>query len=73
MRLDNVINVVIKDLKSSKFIAECSCGGSFSLKDAIIFDGTKPFPKEALEIKKEALMTLRDTHKDENRPGNLFS
>ena len=41
---------LIKKLKASGLYAECSCGEEFKLSDAILFDGTKPFPEEALEI-----------------------
>jgi len=44
---------IIKQLKSSNIYAECQCGGEFKLSQAILFDGTKPFPQEALEIQKQ--------------------
>ena len=43
---------LIKKLKESNLVAECTCGGKFQLSEAILFDGTKPFPNKALEIQK---------------------
>jgi len=41
---------LIKELKTSGLYAECpKCGGEFELAKAIIFDASKPFPKEAIE------------------------
>ena len=56
----NKIEKLIKELKESGFYAECSCGGEFKLSDAILFDGTKPFPKEALEIQSDLKSYLRE-------------
>jgi len=42
---------IIKKLKNSNLYAECPCGGEFKLSNAILFDGTKPFPLDVLEIK----------------------
>jgi predicted Holliday junction resolvase-like endonuclease len=44
---------IIKDLKNSDLYAECPCGAEFKLSDLILFDGTKPFPPEVLEIQKQ--------------------
>ncbi len=41
---------LIKKLKESNLYAECPCSGEFKLSQATLFDGTKPFPPEALEI-----------------------
>ena len=41
---------LIKKLKSSNLYAECPCGEEFKLSDALLFDGTKPFPAEALKV-----------------------
>ena len=38
---------LIQQLKQSSLYAECLCGGEFKLSDAILFDGTKPFPPKA--------------------------
>ena len=53
------IKQLIKDLKGSNLFAECPCGLEFKLSDATLFDGTKPFPEEALE-KQEALKQQLD-------------
>lgn len=45
---------LIKQLKKSGLYAECPrCNGEFKLSQAVLFDGTKPFPKEALEFQKK--------------------
>lgn len=57
------VEKLIKELKESNLYAECSCGGEFKLSQAILFDGTKPFPPEALEIQnklKEELTTSEE-------------
>jgi predicted Holliday junction resolvase-like endonuclease len=42
---------IIRQLKDSNLYAECpSCDGEFKLSEAILFDGTKPFPSEVLKI-----------------------
>jgi predicted Holliday junction resolvase-like endonuclease len=55
---------LIKQLKESGLYAECSCGGEFKLSNAILFDGTKPFPKEALEKQKELKEELKEREED---------
>jgi predicted Holliday junction resolvase-like endonuclease len=55
---------LIKNLKDSNLYAECSCGEEFKLSDAILFDGTKPFPAEALGTQSE-LNTLLETRNGE--------
>jgi len=45
---------LIKKLKQSNLWAECPCGEEFKLSDAILFDGTKPFPSEILKIKQKS-------------------
>lgn len=47
------INQLIKDLSTSELFAVCPCGEEFAIADTFLFDGTKPFPKEALEIQTE--------------------
>jgi predicted Holliday junction resolvase-like endonuclease len=54
MQIDHLIN----SLKASGLYAECPCGEEFKLSDAILFDGTKPFPEEALEAKTELIKEL---------------
>jgi len=49
----------IKKLKQSNLYAECPCGKEFKISEAILFDGTKPFPPEALEIQKEMKEELK--------------
>ena len=51
---------LIKQLKESNLYAECSCGGEFKLSSAILFDGTKGFPPEALEKQKELKEELKE-------------
>jgi len=40
---------LIRELQNSTLYAECTCGEEFKLSEALIFDGTKPFPPKALE------------------------
>ena len=54
---------LIKSLKTSNLYAECTCGQEFKLSDAFLFDGTKPFPKEALEKQAELTKALEDRNK----------
>lgn len=56
----NKTEQIIKQLKTSNLVAECPCGEEFKLKDAIIFDGTKEWPAEALEIQKQLKAGLKD-------------
>jgi predicted Holliday junction resolvase-like endonuclease len=51
---------LIKELQTSNLIAECLCGEEFKLADAVIFDGTKKFPKEALEYQHALLAELEE-------------
>ena len=54
---------LIQKLMASALYAECSCGGEFKLAESILFDGTKPFPEEALDAQKrfeESLKTRED-------------
>jgi predicted Holliday junction resolvase-like endonuclease len=41
---------LIEELRRSALYAECPCGGEFKLARALMFDGTKPFPPEAMLI-----------------------
>ena len=54
------IEELIKDLKASALFAECPCGQEFKVSDAVLFDGTQPFPKEALEKQEELKQQLAD-------------
>ena len=47
-------------MRESNLYAECPCGGEFKLSRSILFDGTKPFPKKALEIQKQLKEELKD-------------
>lgn len=60
----NKTEELIKQLKESELYAECTCGGEFKLSEAIIFDGTKPFPKEALEIQKQLKEELKEREEE---------
>jgi predicted Holliday junction resolvase-like endonuclease len=60
----NKIEKLIKELKESSIYAECPCGGEFKLSEAILFDGTKPFPKEALELQAELKLRLKEREED---------
>ena len=53
------IKKLIQKLRSSDLYAECPCGGEFKLSKSILFDGTKPFPEEALETKKNLEESLK--------------
>lgn len=60
------IEQLIQKLRASDLYAECPCGNEFKLSESILFDGTKAFPEEALEIQKnleETLKTREDTLK----------
>ena len=51
---------LIKELLNSDLYAECSCGGEFKLSESFLFDGTKRFPKEAMETQKKLKQDLKD-------------
>jgi len=44
---------IIDDLQNSDLYAECPCGAEFKLSELILFDGTKPFPPEVLELQEQ--------------------
>lgn len=58
------IDQVIKNLKDSKLYAQCPCGEEFAISDTFLFDGAKPFPKEALDAQ-AALQEALDERKDD--------
>ena len=64
---------LIKQLKESNLYAECPCGEEFKLSDAILFDGTKGFPLEALEKQKELKEELKEREDDLKKKGKLAS
>lgn len=47
------IENLIRDLRKSNLVAVCDCGEEFCLSDALLFDGSKSFPSEALILKEE--------------------
>jgi len=56
---------LIRDLRRSKLVAECpDTGDEFKLSEALLFDGTKPFPEEAIEKQKELIQELKDREAD---------
>lgn len=60
----NKTEQLIKELKESSIYAECPCGGEFKLSEVILFDGTKPFPKEALELLAELKLRLKEREEE---------
>jgi len=64
---------LITQLKKSGFWAECSCGEEFKLSEAILFDGTKPFPEEALELQTAMMAGLEDEKIELEKKKNLAS
>lgn len=58
------INDLVIELKKSGLYAECPCGGEFRLSEAILFDGTAPFPPEALEAQNRLLLELKDREEE---------
>lgn len=58
--MDDKIQRLISELKSSDLWAESPCGDEFKISDCILFDGTKPFPKEALKAKQEYLEEISE-------------
>ncbi|MEM3408161.1 MAG: Holliday junction resolvase-like protein [Candidatus Micrarchaeia archaeon] len=57
--------VLINELIKSKLYAECpNCQCEFKLSDAILFDGTKPFPKEAIESKLKYEQELKELEEE---------
>ena len=64
---------IIQQLKQSNLWAESPCGCEFKLSEAILFDGTKPFPKEALEIQKEFLEGLKEREEELNKQKKLVT
>lgn len=58
------IEKTIQNLKSSNLYAACPCGGEFKLSESVLFDGTKPFPEEALDAQKSFEDSLKDREDD---------
>lgn len=55
---------IINQLKNSKLEAECPCGHNFKLSEITLFDGTKPFPTEAIEAQKKLIEDLKNRKLD---------
>ncbi len=53
-------NKIIKNLKETNLYAEAPCGCEFKLSQAILFDGTKKFPSDAVEIQKQLKEKLKE-------------
>jgi predicted Holliday junction resolvase-like endonuclease len=50
------IEQLIKSLKESNLYAECPlCDEEFKISESVLFDGTKPFPPNALEVQKNLI------------------
>ena len=65
---------MIKDLKDSDLYAECPrCNEEFELTQAILFDGTKPFPKEALEFQEKLQQVLKEREEQLKRRKKLIT
>jgi len=62
---------LIKKLRESDLYAECPCDGEFKLSRSIIFDGTKPFPKQALENQEQLKEELKEREDDLKRRRKL--
>jgi len=54
------IEQLIKTLRVSNLYAECPCGGEFKLSKTILFDGTKAFPVEVLEVQERLKTELKE-------------
>jgi hypothetical protein len=65
------IDQLIKSLKASDLYAECSCGEEFRLADAILSDGIKSFPTEALGTQNELNSLLETRNKELTRKMKL--
>lgn len=56
---------IIQLLKKSDIYAEHSaCGCEFKISDALLFDGTKPFPFKAIEVQKNLEEGLKDRQEE---------
>lgn len=62
---------IIDNLKNSDLYAECTCGDEFRLSDLILFDGTKPFPPEVIEIQEQYEERLKN--RDEKLAHDMLS
>lgn len=64
---------IIQQLKQSDLWAESPCGCEFKLSESILFDGTKPFPKEALESKDAFLNELKEREEELKKQKKLVT
>ena len=65
---------LIKSLKSQELVAGCPrCFSEFHLSDALLFDGTRKFPEEALERCKEYESDLKNRRLDLRKKKMLAS
>lgn len=64
---------IIQQLKQSNLWAESPCGCEFKLSEAILFDGSKPFPKEALESQKAFLNELKEREEELTKQRKLVT
>ena len=56
---------IIQLLKKSNIYAEhSSCNGEFKISDALLFDGTKPFPFKAMEVQKNLEEALKERQEE---------
>ncbi len=67
------IEEIIQQLKQSNLWAESPCGCEFKLSEAILFDGTKPLPKEALESKEAFLNELKEREEELKKQKKLVT
>ncbi len=55
---------IIQKIKEANLYAECPNGEKFDLSKAILFDGTKPFPQEAIDVQKKLQEQLKEKELD---------
>jgi len=56
---------IIQLLKKSDIYAEhLACGCEFKISDALLFDGTKPFPFKAIEVQKSLEEKLKERQEE---------
>jgi predicted Holliday junction resolvase-like endonuclease len=67
------ILVLIRQLKQSNLYAQCQCGGEFKLSRAVLFDGSKPFPPEAIALQKLKEDELKERENDIDKRKKLAS
>ena len=62
---------IIDGLKRSELWAQSPCGCEFKLSDSILFDGTKPFPKEVMGTKQALIEELKNRQAELERQKKL--